>query len=132
VLTVKSDLDPHMIIELEDVFKLCSLVVLAIFILCILPLCLMWVGINLYFLSNQVLIKFDQLKCLMLIVQSTIKPLHSCLSPHLLSTTSAHPCYKQCCSERGCYEVAVKMLLVLGVRNPQSTACEVGCFCFLD
>jgi hypothetical protein len=41
------------------------------------------------------------------------------LSLHLLSMTSAHPCYKQCCSERGsCYEVVVKMLLVLGVRNP--------------
>jgi hypothetical protein len=25
------------------------------------------------------------------------------LSPHLLSTTSAHPCYKQCCSEGGSY-----------------------------
>jgi hypothetical protein len=29
----------------------------------LLPLCLMWVGIYLYFISNQVLIKFDQLKC---------------------------------------------------------------------
>jgi hypothetical protein len=29
----------------------------------VLSLCLMWVGINLYFISNQVLIKFDQLKC---------------------------------------------------------------------
>jgi hypothetical protein len=28
-----------------------------------LTLCLMWVGINLYLFSNQVLIKFDQLKC---------------------------------------------------------------------
>jgi hypothetical protein len=27
-------------------------------------LCLMWVGIYLYFISNQVLIKFDQLKFL--------------------------------------------------------------------
>jgi hypothetical protein len=25
--------------------------------------------------------------------QSTIKPLHSFFPPHLLSTTSAHPCY---------------------------------------
>jgi hypothetical protein len=25
------------------------------------------------------------------------------LSPHLLSTTSAHPCYKYCCSEGGSY-----------------------------
>jgi hypothetical protein len=29
VLTVKSGLDPHMIIELEDGLKLCSLVMLA-------------------------------------------------------------------------------------------------------
>jgi hypothetical protein len=28
-----------------------------------LSLCLMWVGTNLYFISNQVLIKLDQLKC---------------------------------------------------------------------
>jgi hypothetical protein len=41
------------------------------------------------------------------------------LSPHLLSTTSAHPCYKHCCSEGGSYfEVVVKMLLELGIRNP--------------
>jgi hypothetical protein len=25
--------------------------------------------------------------------QSTIKPFHSSFPPHLLSTTSAHPCY---------------------------------------
>jgi hypothetical protein len=30
----------------------------------------------------------------MLIAHSTKKPLHSYLFPHLLSTTSAHPCYK--------------------------------------
>jgi hypothetical protein len=55
------------------------------------------------------------------------------ISPHLLSTTSAHPCYKQCCSERrSCLEVVVKMLLVLGVRNPQSTACGVWCLRFQD
>jgi hypothetical protein len=63
MLMVKSGLDPHMIIELEDGFKSFSLVMLAIFLWCTLPLCLMWVGINLYFISNQVLIKFDQLKC---------------------------------------------------------------------
>jgi hypothetical protein len=49
VLMVKSSLDPHMIIELEDGLKSCSLVILAIFLWCILSLCLMWVGINLYF-----------------------------------------------------------------------------------
>jgi hypothetical protein len=62
MLTVKSGLDPHMITKLEDGLKLCYLVMLAIFLWCILPLCLMWVGINLYFVSNQVLIKLDQLK----------------------------------------------------------------------
>jgi hypothetical protein len=36
-----------------------------------LPLCLMWVGINLYFISNQVLIKLDQLKLL-----KCLKPVH--------------------------------------------------------
>jgi hypothetical protein len=51
------------IIELEDGLKSRSLAILAIFLWCILSLCLMWVGINLYFISNQVLIKFDQLKC---------------------------------------------------------------------
>jgi hypothetical protein len=64
VLTVKSGLDPHKITELEDGFKSCSLVILAIFLWCILSLCLMWVVINLYSISNQVLIKFDQLKML--------------------------------------------------------------------
>jgi hypothetical protein len=63
MLTVKSGLDPHMIIELEDGLNSCSLVMLAICLWPILPLYLMWVGINLYFISNQVLIKFDQLKC---------------------------------------------------------------------
>jgi hypothetical protein len=61
--------------------------------------------------------------------QSTIKPLHSFFFPHLLSTTSAHPCYKQGCLERGsCYED----VLVLGVRNPQSTTCDVWSLRFQD
>jgi hypothetical protein len=48
------------------------------------------------------------------------------LSPHLLSPTSAYPCYNHFCSERGsCYED----VLVLGVRNPQSTACDVWSLC---
>jgi hypothetical protein len=29
-------------------------------------------------------------------------------------------------------EVFVKMLLELGVRNPQSTACDDWCLCFQD
>jgi hypothetical protein len=52
----------------------------------------MWVGIYLYFISNQLLIKFDQLM-LNALSQSTIKLLHSPFPPHLLSMTSAHPCY---------------------------------------
>jgi hypothetical protein len=40
MLTIKSALDPHMIIELEDGLKSCSLVMLAIFLWCILPFCL--------------------------------------------------------------------------------------------
>jgi hypothetical protein len=44
------------------------------------------------------------------------------LSPHLLSTKSAHPCYRQCCSEGGSFYEDV---LVLGVLNPPSTACGV-------
>jgi hypothetical protein len=103
VLTVKSGLDPHMIIKLEDGLKSCSLVMLAIFLWCILPLCLLWVGIYLYFISNQVLIKLDQLKVLNAYSPVHYKAFSFIHSPHLLSTTCAHPCYKQCCSERGCY-----------------------------
>jgi hypothetical protein len=40
------------------------LVMLAICLCRILPLCLIWVGIYLYFISNQVPIKIDQLKWL--------------------------------------------------------------------
>jgi hypothetical protein len=55
------------------------------------------------------------------------------LSPHLLSRTSAHPCYNQCCSERGsCFEVLWGCCWVLGVRNPQSTACDVWSLRFQD
>jgi hypothetical protein len=66
-------------------------------------LCLIWVGINLYFISNQVLIKFDQLKILNAYSPVHYKAFAFILSPHLLSTTSAHPCYKQRSSERGSY-----------------------------
>jgi hypothetical protein len=34
----------------------------------------------------------------------------------MLSTASAHPCYNHCCYED---------VLVLGVRNPQLTVCDV-------
>jgi hypothetical protein len=131
VLTVKSGLDPHMINELEDGLKSCSLVILAIFLWYLLSLCLMWVGKYLYFISNQVLIKLDQLKVLNAYSPVHYKAFAFILSPRLLSTISSHPCYKQCCSERGsCYEVVVKMLLVLRVRNPQSIACGVWCLRF--
>jgi hypothetical protein len=77
-------------------------------------------------ISNQVLIKLDQLKVLNAYIAVHYKAFACILSPHLLSTTSGHPCYKQCCSEGGSsYEVVVKMLLVLGIRNPQSTSCDV-------
>jgi hypothetical protein len=108
-----------MINELEDGLKSCSLVILAIFLWYLLSLCLMWVGKYLYFISNQVLIKLDQLKVLNAYSPVHYKAFAFILSPRLLSTISAHTCYKQCCSERGsCYEVVVKMLLVLRVRNP--------------
>jgi hypothetical protein len=79
-----------MITELEDGLKSCSLVILAIFLWCILPLFLKWVGINLYSISNQVLIKLDQVK-----VINAYSPVHYIafafiLSPHLLSMTCAH------------------------------------------
>jgi hypothetical protein len=58
-----------MIIKLEDGLKSCYLVMLAICLWRILSISLLqlWVGINLYFISNQVLVKLDQLnllKCL--------------------------------------------------------------------
>jgi hypothetical protein len=72
VLTIKSGLDPHMIIELEDELNRGPWLWLW---LC---LCLCYIsslsfnvdfGTNLY-LSNQVLIKFDQLKFLIAVSQS--------------------------------------------------------------
>jgi hypothetical protein len=52
-------------------------------------------NINLYFISNLVLIKFDQLKFLNAVNLSAFpcQAFAFILSPHLLSTTSAHPCY---------------------------------------
>jgi hypothetical protein len=64
VLTVKSGLDPHMI---NWTWRWTWIVVSGhlshMLMSFLLSLCLLWVGINLYFISNQVLIKFDQLKC---------------------------------------------------------------------
>jgi hypothetical protein len=70
VVTVKSGLDPHVIIELED--KLNHGPCLWLW-LCFCYTCSvsfnMGFGMNLY-LSNQVLIKFDQLKLLIAVSQS--------------------------------------------------------------
>jgi hypothetical protein len=44
----------------------------------LLPLCLIWDGIYLNFISNQVLIRFDQLKLLNAVnLLALLKPLHS-------------------------------------------------------
>jgi hypothetical protein len=67
-LTVKSGLDPHMIIELEDELNHgpCSWLRLC----CISSISFnVDFGMNLYF-SNQVLIKLDQLKLLIVVSQS--------------------------------------------------------------
>jgi hypothetical protein len=65
--------------------------------------------------------------------QSTIKPLHSFFPPHLLSTTSADPCYTYMLLKRmKLIRSLVKMLLVLGVRYTQSTACDVWSLHFQD
>ena len=63
VLMVKSGLDPHMIIELEDNLNRCYLFMLFCFALLQL-FTYLWVnGINLY-LVNACQLKFDQLKVL--------------------------------------------------------------------
>jgi hypothetical protein len=63
----------------------------------------------------------------MLKAQSTIKPLHSscphtCWVRQVLTIAINNVAQKE--------EASMKMLLVLGVRNPQSTVCEVGAFVF--
>jgi hypothetical protein len=68
----------------------------------------------------------------MLIAQSTIKPLHSSFSPHLLSTTSAHPCYIYVAQKEEANMKSYEDVLALGVRNPQSTACDVWRLCLQD
>jgi hypothetical protein len=69
MLTVKSGLDPHMIIELEDKLNRGPCLWLWLCFCYISSISLMWVGMNLY-LSNQMLIKFDQLKLLIAASQS--------------------------------------------------------------
>jgi hypothetical protein len=64
VLTVKTGLDPHMIIELEDELNRapCLWSWLYFYYTCSVSFNVGF-GMNLY-LSNQVLIKYDQLNCL--------------------------------------------------------------------
>jgi hypothetical protein len=70
VLTVKSGLDPHMINELEDElnYRPCLSLWLYFCYTCSVSFNVDF-GMNLY-LSNQVLIKFDQLKLLITVSQS--------------------------------------------------------------
>jgi hypothetical protein len=70
VLTVKSGLDPHMINELEDELNREPCIWFWICLCCISSLSFnVGFGMNLY-LSNQVLIKLDQLKLLIAVSQS--------------------------------------------------------------
>jgi hypothetical protein len=92
-----------MIIKLEDGLKSCSLVILAIFLWCILSLCLLWVGIYLYFISNQVLIKFDQLKMINAYSLDHYKAFAFILSPTLAEYDKCSPLLYICCSEGGSY-----------------------------
>jgi hypothetical protein len=59
VLTVKSGLDPHVIIKLEDGIQI---VVYLWFEGIIIINAKFWVGINLHLVNRCLLIKFDQLK----------------------------------------------------------------------
>jgi hypothetical protein len=70
VLMVKSGLDPHMINELEDELNHGPYLWLWLCLCCISYLSFnVGFGMNLYF-SNQVLIKHDQLKLLIVVSQS--------------------------------------------------------------
>jgi hypothetical protein len=70
MLTVTSGLDPHMIIELEDELNHGPCLWLCLCLCCISSISFnMGFGMNLY-LSNQVLIKLDQLKLLIAVSQS--------------------------------------------------------------
>jgi hypothetical protein len=72
VLTVKSGLDPRMIIELEDELNRgpCLWLWLWLCLCCISPISFnVGFGMNLYY-SNQVLIKLDQVKLLIEVSQS--------------------------------------------------------------
>jgi hypothetical protein len=70
VLTVTSGLDPHMIIELEDELNRGPCLWLWLWLCCISSISFnVGFGMNLY-LSNQVLIKLDQLKLLITVSQS--------------------------------------------------------------
>jgi hypothetical protein len=86
VLTVKSGLDTHMIIELVDELNRGPYLWLWLCLCCISSLSFnAGFGMNLY-LSNQVLIKLDQLKLLIAVSQSAFP----CFWPscHIISNTS--------------------------------------------
>jgi hypothetical protein len=70
VLTVKSGLDPHMINELEDELNREQYVWFWICLCCISPISFnVGFGMNLYH-SNQMLVKLDQLKLFIAVIQS--------------------------------------------------------------
>jgi hypothetical protein len=82
VLTVTSGLDPHMISELEDKLKHAPCLVVVMLLLYLFSFLNVGFGMNLY-LSNQVLIKFDQLK--LLIAVSHVRP--GCTGLHTWHTS---------------------------------------------
>jgi hypothetical protein len=70
VLMIKSGLNPHMIIELEDELNVGPCLWLWLWLCCIASISFnVGFGMNLY-LSKQVLIKLDQLKLLIAVSQS--------------------------------------------------------------
>jgi hypothetical protein len=72
VLMVKSGLDPHMIIELEDELNRGPCLWLWLCLCCISSISFnVGFGMNLY-LSNQMLIKLDQLKLLIVVSQAAV------------------------------------------------------------
>jgi hypothetical protein len=83
VLMVKSGLDPHMIIELEDELNRGPCLRLWLCLCCISSLSFN-VGFGIY-LSNQVLIKLDQLKLLIKVSQLAFPCFWS--SCHIISNT---------------------------------------------
>jgi hypothetical protein len=94
-----------MINELEDELNHEPCLWLWLYFYYISSIFLMWVGINLY-LSNQVLIKLDQLKLLIAVIKpvslSLLLTFISYNSQHLLSINHkcTHACYNCCSKEK--------------------------------